>query len=541
VRGRLPILLLTLAASLLLSPSASAQNPQDVIYVFDLSAPQGTRADVPINGNVNLPVTFHDMSKDSATALVPNSPLAPSNLIIHYVNWEVVPRVQDDGWTVFPPSTIFSYAGTSTTVDVNFQVTAQATHDFYPVDLIATVTTADGSRYQQNITLLGFSLGAGSFAAQVTSSYQLKPKEIVDVPIRLTNLGLEPRAFDMEVVDNPCGMATATANNNVVRGKSTDEYTVSLQAPAKKVYYFSESCTVSVAVSPTGRPEVVQVVSISTQVNGLFISQLWIIQAILLILFLVLLFLFLARRKARIEEEILGKPQKPWTIPVEVLYLKALRQKDERAWYVVRHYLMEDEYRSALLWYKSYKKTTKGQRSKEGLVLRQEKGYERWKAAWLREIARPVRQADRFEERLQRRLDRKARKAHGKQMRKYAKVVARMKAAHGAQVERAGKQHAKAAAKAAKKGLPAPKRPVVPEPDYPDEPGLAAIPLATHKWAKKAARFRARRVRKQGDLEVKFEKADARRLAKVRRKVQRLARKLDDPEFVAEHPLLKSS
>ena len=540
MRGRLPILLLTLAASLLLSPSATAQAPQDVVYVFDLEARNGSRVDVQLNDLALLPVTFKDMSKDSATALVPNSPLEPSNLIIHYVSWEVIPQLTDAGWTVFPPSTIFSYAGTTTTVDVNFQVTAQATHDLYPIELIAHIETP-GGKYTQNMTLLGFSLGAASFAAQVASSYDLKPKQIVDVPIRLTNLGLEPRAFDMEVRDNPCGMATATSNNNIVLGKTTSEYTVSLQAPAKKLYYFSESCTVSVAVSPSGRPDVVQVVAISTQVNGLFISQLWVIQAVLLVLALILLFLFLARRKARIEEEILGKPQKPWTIPVEVLYLKALKQKDERAWYVVRHYLMEDEYRSALLWYKSYKKTTKGQRKKEGLVLRQEKGYDRWKAAWQRDIARPLRQADRFDERLQRKLDRKARKAHGRQMRKYAKVVAKMKAAHAAQVERAGKQHAKAVAKAAKKGQPTPKRPVVPEPDYPDQPQLVAIPLASHKWAKKAARFRARRVRKQGDLEVKFEKADARRLAKVRRKVQRLAKKLDDPEFVAEHPLLKSA
>ena len=64
---------------------------------------------------------------------------------------------------------------------------------------------------------------------------------------------------------------------------------------------------------------------------------------------------------------------------------------------------------------------------------------------------------------------------------------------------------------------------------------------AGHKWAKKAGRFRARMVRRQGDLEVKFEKADARRLRKVRRKVAKLARRLDDPEFVKEHPLLQGS
>ena len=38
--------------------------------------------------------------------------------------------------------------------------------------------------------------------------------------------------------------------------------------------------------------------------------------------------------------------------------------------------------------------------------------------------------------------------------------------------------------------------------------------------------------------EVRFEKADARRHQRLERKVRRIARRLDDPDFVAEHPLL---
>lgn len=534
-------LLLLLLAVPAAFPSSAAQNPQDAIYVFDISAPEGTRADVPINGQVLLPLIFHDRSKDAPTAFSPVPSPVGTAVLVHSVSWEIIPAVNDPGWTVFPPAAVFSYAGVNTPVEVNFQVTAQAKETFYPVELVAHITTGDGSQYTRNITLMGFSLGAGSFSAQVSQSYELQPREIVDVPVRVVNLGLEPRAFDMEVTGNPCDMLVATTNNNYVLAKSEALYTVSIQAPGAKPYYFSESCTVTVAVSPSNQPDVFQTVPIAVQVRGAYVNPAWVFQFVASVLVVLLLYFILARRKARIEEEILGKPQKPWTIPVEALYLKALKQRDERAWHVVRHYLMEDEYRSALMWYKDYKHATRGSRKKESLVLRQEKGYERWKRQWERAIARPLRQADRFEAALQRKLDRKAAKAHRRQMRKYAKVVAKMKAAHAVQVERAGKRHAKAAAKAAKKGLPAPQRPAVPEPDYPEEPELVAIPLATHKWARKAARFRAKRVREQGDLEVKYEKADARRLRKVRRKVQKLARKLDDPEFVAEHPLLKSA
>lgn len=545
-------LLGALVLATVLVPPGHAQassTADDTLYRFQVSTPQGNRVDVAINQLVNLPVTFTDLSRDATNTLVPVAGAPSGQVLLHAVTWDVIPLVQDDGWTVFSPSGIFSYGGSVNTVTVPFQVTPAARHPIYPVLLVAHVRVQDGTVYDLNTTLVGYGLGAQSFAAQVSQSYTAHPQDILDVPVRIVNLGLGPRAFDMNVTTNDCGMSVATSNNNLVLGKAATDsggsneayYNVSLQAPAKKLYYFTQSCTVIVAVSPSTDHSLVQNAVISVQVSGWYVNPMWVFELLFFGLLLLLLLLLARRRKERIEEEILGKPQKPWLIPVEALYLKALRQKDERAWYVVRHYLMEDEYRSALLWYKAYKKSTKGEREKEGLVLRQERGYERWKRAWARDIARPIKEADRYEARLQRKLDRQAAKAHRKQMAKWRKLTGKMRAAHASQVERAGKVYAKEAAKARKKGLPAPKRAVVPEPDYPAEPRLQANPLAKHKWAAKAAKFRAKMVRKQGDLEVKFEKADARRLRKVRRKVKKLARKLDDPEFLDEHPLLKGA
>jgi hypothetical protein len=540
VRG-VPIAVLLLAAALIV-PAASAQTPaHDVLYHFQILTPGGNRADVPINGQVLLPVTFHDFSRDDTSTLPPVGGAPSDNVLFHQVTWDVVPAVDDAGWTVFPPAGIISFGGQDHVVQVPFQVTAQAKHPFYQVQLVAHVRVQDGTVYDLNTTLVGFSLGANSFSAQISASLQLHPMEIAEVPVRLINLGIGPRSFDMNVTSNDCNMGVATSNNNLVLGKSEAVYNVSIQAPASKLYYASQSCTIILAVSPSTNHDIVQNAVIAVQVAGWYVNPVWVFDLLFLLLLILLLILFVRRRKERIEEEILGKPQKPWTIPVEVLYLKALRQKDPRAWYVVRHYLMEDEYRSALLWYHSYKKSTKGDRRKEGLVLRQEKSYERWKKGWTRTIARPIKEAERYEARLQRKLDRQAKGAHAKQVGKARKVTAKMRAAHAAQVERAGKAHGKAVAKAQKKGVAPPKRPVIPTPDYPEEPALVPIPLSTHKWAKKAGKFRAKMVRKQGDLEVKFEKADARQLRKIRRKVAKVARKLDDPEFVDAHPLLKGA
>jgi hypothetical protein len=541
-----------LLASLLVQP-VHAQDPGQVLndaqaaahstlYNFEILAPQGNRADVPVNGLVSLNLVFRDLSHDDSASVVAGSPAPGDRALGHVVSWDVIPQGEpDNGWSVFPPSGIVSFGGQETTVQVPFAVTAQARHPFYPVLVVAHVRTSDGYMASLNVSMLGYSLGANSFSAQVPSSLQLHPREIANAQVKLTNLAIGPRSFDMEVADNPCKMGVATQSNNLVLGKSEAYYNVTVQAPGSKLYYLGDSCTVALIVSPSGNKDIQQRVFVAVQVSGWYVDPTWVFDAVFLLLLLLLLLVLLKRRKERVEEEILGKPQKPWTIPVEALYLKALRQKDERAWYVVRHYLMEDEYRSALLWYRSYKKSTRGDRKKERLVVVQERGYERWKAAWRKDIDRPLRKADRYEAQLQRKLDRKARKAHRGQVGKYRKVMRKMEAAHAKQVERAGNRHAKEAARAAKKGLPVPKRPVVPEPDYPEEPRPAPLALADHKWSRKAAKHRARMVRRQGDLEVKFEKADARRLRKVRRKVARLARKLDDPEFVKEHPLLQGS
>lgn len=537
----LPLLLVM--GAMLASPTGQAQEPPDPTaagnpletFLVDV---QQSRVDVPIGSQGSVFITFSDLSRDSPGGFQPGQ----QGVLYHSTRVTVIPLEQKAGWQVtnFPLS-IASTGGETRQVEVLFQVEPSATEDFYEADVRFDFRGFTGAEQNQTVRVAAYSPGLAGFTAQVSQTYLLKPRQVVEVPVTIRNIGLDPRSYDMEIIENPCGMGTATSSGNVVPAKSAEVFTVSVAAPSQKFWYPYDSCAVTVEVRPQDNPSQVRTAIINVQIAGFYVDPQWVIDLVVVLLILLLLLFLLARRKERIEEEILGKPQKPWTIPVEVLYLKALRRKDARAWYVVRHYLMEDEYRSSLLWYKSYKKRTKGSRKKEALVIRQEKAYERWKKAWAKEIAVPIRKADRFDAKLQKKLDKKAEAAHRKELRKYRSVRGQMEKAHGKQLERAMAKHEKAAAKARKKGQPVPEKPVLPKPDYPDEPELVPIALAEHKWAKKSARFRARMVRKQGDLEVKFEKADARRLRKVRRKVAKLARKLDDPEFVAEHPLLRGA
>lgn len=507
------------------------------LYAFSLEVPEPQKT-VEFGQNVPFPFVFRDFSRDgSPDPTVPVPHLVP---LSHYVTFTVTPLVVDDGWLAFTPTPRPSYAGDVIEDVVLMQSLPSAVNPFFLVTLTATVQVKGEDPYVYNATLVGYSPGVKAFNVLSPPAVTLKPQGIANMPVKITNNGLLPRQFVMEQQSVTCDLNTAAPGSFVVPPKSTLVVMISVEAPAKKALYLGDQCSAQYLVSPEGSRGAGIAVTASVQVDGTYVDPQWVIWLIEILVVLLLLILFIVRRKARIEEELLGKPQKPWTIPVEALYLRVLRQKDERAWYVVRHHLMEEEYRSSLLWYKAYKKATKGNRKKEALVLGQEKKYERWRAKWEKAIGKPIKKADKLEAKLQRKLDRKARKADRKVARKVRKITKKMSAAHAKQVEKALEKWQKQSRKATKKGLEAPPRPVLPEPDYPDEPEPRSYVLAEHKWAKKAARFRARRVREQGNLEVKFEKADARHLAKLRRKVQRLARKLDDPDFIAEHPLLRS-
>ena len=523
-------------------PPVEAQqpNPVDDLIAFDVSIPNPV-VNLDIGGSGQVDITVRDLSRDGSGAAVPGTAASP---LLHEVTFSLTPLTQDPGWTFGPPSTLYMHAGDVAQTSASFQVIGATKIETFIANLTVKFqpTQFGGPKYFYG-TIGAKTGGFETLVATVRDTLELKPREMATVRIDVQNLGLFEQFYDMEVVENTCGMPVAVPHDTYVPPKGTTTAVIELKTPWKeKLWYLSESCGLGIKVYPQGKEDVASVVAqVTVQVNGQAIFHIEkLFPVFVLLLIVLLLILFLVRRKERIEEEILGKPQKPWLIPVEALYLRALRQKDERAWYVVRHHLMEEEYRSSLLWYKSYKKATRGSRKKEALVLRQEKKYERWKAKWAKRIERPIKVADRFEAKLQRKLDRKAAKLDRKDAAKVSNLTKKMAAAHAKQVERALEKWQKDVKKAEKKGLAVPQRPVLPEPDYPEEPEPRSILLADHKWSKKAARFRARRVKEQGNLEVRFEKADARHLAKLRRKVQRMARKLDDPDFVAEHPLLRA-
>lgn len=534
VRAALLVFLLLLP---LLPAPAAAQN--EVLYDFEFTGPS-TRAEVGLNAPLIVPLTFRDLSRDT-TNIVPGAP--PVGVLLHSVEFTVTPGYEDNaGWYAPPMSSLTTTAGDTKTVDFQIQVHPQANNPFYRAIVNATITTQNGVFYR-DVTMLFFTKGIPGFLVQSGSEVTVGAREIGQSSLRVYNFGVFPRAFDFSLVDNPCPFKVAPPASVVVPARTFQDVFFTVLGPDSQfdpLGFDTQSCLVTMGVAANDNPALVQTQTISGKVApGVSIDPMAVFWFLVLALLVVLLVLFARRRKERLEERLLGKPQKPWLIPVEQVYLRELKHRDPRAWYVVRHFLMEEEYRSALLWFKSYKVATKGDRKKERLILRHEDRHATWKAKWAKAVAKPTKRADRFEAQLQAKLDRQAKSEFASQSTKQRKLSAKIRESHARNQKRALESWEKVAAKARKKGKPVPPQPVAAAPELPAEPKQGRVLLADHKWAKKAARFRKRMQRKQGDLEVKFEKADARYLARLRRKVGRIGRKLDDPEFAREHPLLR--
>ena len=534
----LPKALIAIAVALgslaVLAPPTEAQEiPAVESYRLDY---ERSRIDIPLEaGQGNIEILFRDLSLDSPGAHVPGT----SGGAPHYVRVQVQPVEQKSGWIASAtPVQFTSYGGSEKPIRLQFLVSPLADDPYFRVNLTVHIRDLQGQEFMLEESFLAYSPGRATFTALVGGSVQIGPGDIQDLDVRIRNNALVPRSFDIEVADNPCGIETAATKGNIVPGDATETFTVTLRGPEKRFWYNYESCTLSLRVMPTDNENQATTKAVSVQLNGFYFNPLWGFWSFVVALAIALFALLAKRGKERREEEILGKPQKPWTIPIETLYLKRLKEKDERAWYMVRHHLMEDEYRSALMWYHAYKKATKADRTKETVILREEQAYRRWQRSWEKAIETPLQDADRMEAKLQRQADHEARKQHRQALRKWRRNTKKLRADHEQRVEKAVAKWEKQKAKAEKKGRPAPDKPDLPAPDYGEKPEPHPIALADHKLAKRAAKFRQKMERKQGTLEVKYEKADVRRRRRAIKKMRKLARKLDDPDFVEHHPML---
>jgi hypothetical protein len=180
-----------------------------------------------------------------------------------------------------------------------------------------------------------------------------KPNEVVSVPITLQNLGNYNDTYGFRVV---------SGNNDI---KYAEPTSLTLAPGEKKDTYLGITIPQNFLDYGTLHKIKIQVYSIdqenvtiaermlTLESKGIYFSEMSGFGIIGLIFILIIIFAFIFFTRRRIMEKICVKPEKPWDIPEEKEYLDQLKKQDKQKYNEVLN-MMNDEYKSSLLWYNNY-------------------------------------------------------------------------------------------------------------------------------------------------------------------------------------------
>ena len=126
----------------------------------------------------------------------------------------------------------------------------------------------------------------------------------------------------------------------------------------EKFYDMGTPSTIEIYATSSGDPNPMHIGTVVVITKGIYISPLIGMILIPIIIIIILIYFIFFYLKQKREQELFGKPEKPWNIPVERKHLEELKQKDKEA-YEKERSMMEDEYKSAMLWYDSYHQSIK--------------------------------------------------------------------------------------------------------------------------------------------------------------------------------------
>jgi hypothetical protein len=187
-----------------------------------------------------------------------------------------------------------------------------------------------------------------------TSNVEIGPDELISIPIEIENLGSHIDCFnfkinsDSELIISPPTAITLGPNE-------IGHASIGVASP----HIFNDPGTshlINIEAYSIYDTNSVFTNTVTVISRGIYISEIVAIYSAIFITIVVLFIAILLLRRRRILSERCKKPEKPWSIPEEKKYLENLKEKDKQEYKKVR-YMMQDEYKSALLWYNSYRKS----------------------------------------------------------------------------------------------------------------------------------------------------------------------------------------
>ncbi len=183
-----------------------------------------------------------------------------------------------------------------------------------------------------------------------------KPNELAGIPISVKNLGNYNDTISFRINSSNNDKIEVPDPGSVTLKPGEVKDTLLGVAIMPSFLDFGTIHEIKVQAYSLGQPNItIAERTVFLQTKGVYISgynAAVILFIVLIIIIIIGLFLHLRRRKIA---EICQKPDKPWEIPKEKKFLEKLKIKDENK-YNETLKMMEDEYKSSLLWYKYHKK-----------------------------------------------------------------------------------------------------------------------------------------------------------------------------------------
>ena len=180
----------------------------------------------------------------------------------------------------------------------------------------------------------------------------IRPNDVISIPVAVKNLGSHIDTFNFNVKADDGDLRIAQPSALTLEPGETKNAFVTVSAPP---VLFDQGKTISIEIEAFSLedPETTfsNIIILTTQ--GVYVSvgivYYLALAGIILLILIALIIVPLRRRRAKI----CIKPIKPWDIPEEKEHLEKLKEKDKKE-YSKELEMMEEEYRSVLLWYKFY-------------------------------------------------------------------------------------------------------------------------------------------------------------------------------------------
>lgn len=203
---------------------------------------------------------------------------------------------------------------------------------------------------------------------------EIKPDQVISIPLKIQNLGSHVDSFNFKIDTSTGEQLLVSPPPSITLNPGEIGYTsLSIASPPS----FQDQGTlhsIYVEAYSVYDPTKTFKNTVAVITRGVYVSEMNGIYSGFFGIIIILGIAFIFYRRKKKSEKICKKPEKPWEIPEEKEYLEELKKKDKKEYDKVLK-MMEEEYESALLWYKSYLKvmTQKEKQEKQKTIPKERK------------------------------------------------------------------------------------------------------------------------------------------------------------------------